>query len=194
MAAFSSEVSDICIIVIPAGGNIVRFADERLYRYEQDKSVPQEALIRALKIYSPSEKASSCQLILHATHALLVASMQLCRCPPTGDVREFTHDEGRGKAELGVFWTCFLIEHMPMVRPYNRFSHFDDVSFSFFLFLDTPHGPRPSIPIDNPFPPYIHTPPPALASLTSTLPGSVMFGFTVVGDVGHGPVCGIAIV
>ncbi|OXG92409.1 hypothetical protein C345_05935 [Cryptococcus neoformans A2-102-5] len=81
----------------------------------EDKSVPQEALIRALKIYSPSEKASSCQLILQATHALLVASMQLCQADggAAGDVRGKSEEEW-GKAEVGVFWTCFLIEHMPI--------------------------------------------------------------------------------
>lgn len=86
-------------------------------RREQDKSVPQEALIRALKIYSPSEKASSCQLILQATHALLVASMQLCQADggAAGDVRGKSEEEW-GEAEVGVFWTCFLIEHMPIVR------------------------------------------------------------------------------
>ncbi|KIR78890.1 hypothetical protein I306_04100 [Cryptococcus gattii EJB2] len=77
-----------------------------------DKSVPQEALIRALKIYSPSEKASSCQMILQATHALLEASMHLCRAA-AGDVRGESK-EGWGEAEVGVFWTCFLIKHMPM--------------------------------------------------------------------------------
>ncbi|KAL0241969.1 hypothetical protein I308_106143 [Cryptococcus tetragattii IND107] len=78
-----------------------------------DKSVPQEALLRALKIYSPSEKASSCQMILQATHALLEASMHLCRATTAGDVRGESK-EGWGDAEVGVFWTCFLIKHVPM--------------------------------------------------------------------------------
>ncbi|WVQ77110.1 hypothetical protein IAR50_006793 [Cryptococcus sp. DSM 104548] len=66
-----------------------------------DKLVPQEALIRALNIYSPSEKASSCQMILRSTHTILVASLHLC--------------QNAQKAEEGVFWTCFLIQHMPMM-------------------------------------------------------------------------------
>ncbi|WWD17654.1 hypothetical protein CI109_102095 [Kwoniella shandongensis] len=66
----------------------------------EDKSVSQEALIRALKVYSPSEKAASCQMILQTTHALLAASLKLC--------------EYDRKAEEGVIWTCFIIEHTPM--------------------------------------------------------------------------------
>lgn len=123
----------------------------------EDKSVPQEALIRALKIYSPSEKASSCQLILHATHALLVASMQLCRCPPTGDVREFTDEEGRGKAEMGVFWTCFLIEHMPMTLRTDLAHRYPSTIRSLPIFtLLLPLSP--------------HLPPPCQAALCSALP------------------------
>nr|XP_018267383.1 uncharacterized protein I303_01369 [Kwoniella dejecticola CBS 10117]OBR89541.1 hypothetical protein I303_01369 [Kwoniella dejecticola CBS 10117] len=68
-----------------------------------DKSVSQEALILALKIYSPTEKASSCQMILQSTHSLLAASLQLCE-----------QDMRSGKEEQGVSWCCFLIEHTPM--------------------------------------------------------------------------------
>ncbi|WVQ82472.1 hypothetical protein IAT38_004601 [Cryptococcus sp. DSM 104549] len=67
----------------------------------EDMSVAQEALIRALKVYSPSEKAASCQMIMQSTHALLVASLALCQEPK--------------KAEQGVIWTCFMIEHTPML-------------------------------------------------------------------------------
>ncbi|KAK8866140.1 hypothetical protein IAR55_001291 [Kwoniella newhampshirensis] len=66
----------------------------------EDRSVPLEALNRALKIYRPSEKAASCQMILQSTHALLVASLRLC--------------EDANKAEAGVIWTCFIIEHTPL--------------------------------------------------------------------------------
>ncbi|OCF37694.1 hypothetical protein I316_00821 [Kwoniella heveanensis BCC8398] len=67
----------------------------------KDKSVAQEALIRALKVYSPSEKASSCQMILQSTHSLLAASLSLCGKP--------------NKEEEGVIWCCFIIEHTPML-------------------------------------------------------------------------------
>lgn len=56
-------------------------------------------------------------MILQATHALLEASLHLCRMATgatTVDVRG-ENKEGWGKAEVGVFWTCFLIKHMPMV-------------------------------------------------------------------------------
>lgn len=120
----------------------------------QDKSVPQEALLRALKIYSPSEKASSCQMILQATHALLEASMHLCRATTAGDVRGESK-EGWGDAEVGVFWTCFLIKHVPMVcRPSPTATIFiffvTDLLFFFFdrhfawtLRIDTQ---QPSVP------------------------------------------------
>lgn len=162
----------------------------------QDKSVPQEALIRALKIYSPSEKASSCQMILQATHALLEASMHLCRAA-AGDVRGESK-EGWGEAEVGVFWTCFLIKHMPMVcppSPPQLLFYLFILTFYSSSLIDSSHGPRSSIPNNHPFPPYIHPPPPAftfaLASLIPTMSGSAVFGFTSVGDVGYVRVCGI---
>ncbi|WWC66185.1 uncharacterized protein I206_100086 [Kwoniella pini CBS 10737] len=68
-----------------------------------DKSVSQEALIRALKIYSPTEKASSCQIILQTTHSLLAASLRLCE----PGIKS-------GKEEEGVSWCCFIIQHTPM--------------------------------------------------------------------------------
>nr|ODN96689.1 hypothetical protein L204_03398 [Cryptococcus depauperatus CBS 7855] len=86
----------------------------------EDKSVPQEALLRALKIYRPSEKASSCQMILQSTHSLLVASLELCRLCEVGEA-EGKEIDGR-KAEEGVGWCCFLLEHMPMMLR-NDLSH-----------------------------------------------------------------------
>ncbi|WWC86456.1 uncharacterized protein L201_001333 [Kwoniella dendrophila CBS 6074] len=71
----------------------------------KDKSVSQESLIRALKCYSPSEKSSSCQIILQSTHSLLAASLRLCEEPLTN----------RSKEEEGVSWCCFIIEHTPML-------------------------------------------------------------------------------
>ncbi|WRT64368.1 uncharacterized protein IL334_001300 [Kwoniella shivajii] len=68
-----------------------------------DKSVSQESLIRALNVYSPSEKASSCQIILRSTHSLLAASLKLCE------------ERINGKEEEGVAWCCFIIEHTPML-------------------------------------------------------------------------------
>lgn len=67
-----------------------------------DKTVPREGLLRAMAVYSPTEKASSCRNILEATHALFAASLLLCETPS----REME----------GVIWTCFIIENTPMVR------------------------------------------------------------------------------
>jgi hypothetical protein len=61
-----------------------------------------EALLSAMRVYSPTEKATSCQLILQSVHTLLVASLQLCG-------QDHMSSEG-------VTWTCFIIEHTPMVR------------------------------------------------------------------------------
>ncbi|WVW82548.1 hypothetical protein I302_104559 [Kwoniella bestiolae CBS 10118] len=71
-----------------------------------DKSVSQESLIRALKIYSPSEKASSCQIILQSTHSLLAASLRLC---------EEHAQYANKKEEEGLAWCCFIIQHTPML-------------------------------------------------------------------------------
>nr|XP_018999660.1 uncharacterized protein I203_07857 [Kwoniella mangroviensis CBS 8507]OCF63121.1 hypothetical protein I203_07857 [Kwoniella mangroviensis CBS 8507] len=78
-----------------------------------DKSVSQESLIRALKIYSPSEKASSCQTILQSTHSLLAASLRLCE-EQTYSVAH-AHPQGVGGKEEGLAWCCFIIEHTPML-------------------------------------------------------------------------------
>lgn len=68
----------------------------------QDKRIPQEALLRAMAVYSPTEKASSCRDILEATHAMLAAALVLCKT--------------RSKEAEGVTWACFIIENTPMVR------------------------------------------------------------------------------
>lgn len=54
-----------------------------------------------MAVYSPTEKASSCQSIIEATHALLAASLVLCQTDAT-------------EVE-GVIWACFIIENTPMV-------------------------------------------------------------------------------
>ncbi|ODN92024.1 hypothetical protein L198_05696 [Cryptococcus wingfieldii CBS 7118] len=111
--------------------------------FVQDKSVPQEALIRALKIYCPSEKVSSCRMILQATHTIFVASLHLC--------------QKAHKAEEGVFWTCFLIEHMPMMLRNDLAHRYPQTMRSIPIFtLLLPLGPRLS--------------PASQASLCSALP------------------------
>ncbi|WVQ61961.1 uncharacterized protein L199_000094 [Kwoniella botswanensis] len=79
-----------------------------------DKSVSQESLIRALKIYSPSEKASSCQTILQSTHSLLAASLRLCEEHTHSLAHAHVHGVA-GKEEEGLAWCCFIIEHTPML-------------------------------------------------------------------------------
>jgi hypothetical protein len=69
----------------------------------QDKMVPREALLAAMRVYSPTEKATSCTLILQSVHALLVASLRLCEV-------EHTRSDG-------VSWACYIIKHIPMVSP-----------------------------------------------------------------------------
>lgn len=68
---------------------------------QDDKSVPREAILKAMAVYSPTEKLSSCRSILEATHALLAASLILGESP--------------GTEMDGVMWTCFVIENTPMV-------------------------------------------------------------------------------
>jgi hypothetical protein len=68
----------------------------------QDSRIPREGLVRAMAVYSPTEKASSCRDILEATHAMLAAALTLCKT--------------RSKEAEGVTWACFIIENTPMVR------------------------------------------------------------------------------
>lgn len=68
---------------------------------KKDKMVPQEALLGAMRVYSPTEKATSCALILQSVHALLVASLRLC---------EVEHTKSDG-----VAWACYIVEHTPIV-------------------------------------------------------------------------------
>jgi hypothetical protein len=89
-----------------------------------------------MSLYSPSEKASLCKVILRATHALLAASLELCKSRPTAsgdqpgfetsskensdsaqlDVRGQTGQQGaRNTAEEGAAWACFIVEQTPMV-------------------------------------------------------------------------------
>ena len=68
----------------------------------QDNRIPREALLRAMAVYSPTEKASSCRDILETTHAMLAAALALCRT--------------KSKEAEGVTWACFIIEHTPMAR------------------------------------------------------------------------------
>ncbi|WVF70243.1 hypothetical protein IAT40_005032 [Kwoniella sp. CBS 6097] len=109
----------------------------------KDKSVSQEALIRALKVYSPSEKASSCQMILQSTHSLLAASLRLCQEP--------------NKEEEGVIWCCFIIEHTPMLLRNDLRTRYPTTcaSSSMFNLL---------------FPLSSHLPPHAQAALCTALP------------------------
>ena len=58
-------------------------------------------MLAAMKLYSPSEKATSCQLILQTTHTMLAASLKLCAIEHT--------------QMQGVTWACFVIENTPMV-------------------------------------------------------------------------------
>lgn len=70
--------------------------------FHEDKTISREALLRAMAVYSPTEKVASCRYILEATHTLLAASLVLCETTTT--VME------------GLIWTCFIIENTPMVR------------------------------------------------------------------------------
>ena len=74
----------------------------------QDNRIPREALLRAMAVYSPTEKASSCRDILEATHAMLAAALALCKT--------------KSKEAEGVTWACFIIEHTPMARLLFRIS------------------------------------------------------------------------
>ncbi|WVR06060.1 hypothetical protein IAU60_003088 [Kwoniella sp. DSM 27419] len=109
----------------------------------QDKSIAQEALSRALKIYIPSEKAASCQLILQSTHSLLAASLRLC--------------EVRGKEQVGVTWCCFIIEHTPMLLRNDLRARYPDTCC-----------PQPIFELLLPLAPTL--PAPCQASLCSALP------------------------
>ena len=79
-----------------------------------------------MRVYSPTEKATSCQLLLQSVHALLVASLQLCEEP--------------NKVYEGVTWSCFIIEHTPMVRishvDLSTLPSTDLISWTQFLRLD----------------------------------------------------------
>lgn len=75
----------------------------KLPTYQQDKQISQDALLAAMKVYTPNHKVTSCSLVLQSVHALLVASLRLCQIPHT--------------MNEGVEWTCFIIQNMPMVRP-----------------------------------------------------------------------------
>lgn len=54
-----------------------------------------------MRIYRPTEKATSCQYILQSTHSLLAASLKLC-------------ESDRHQTD-GVAWVCYIIQHAPMV-------------------------------------------------------------------------------
>jgi hypothetical protein len=68
----------------------------------KDKEIPREALLRAMSVYSPTEKASSCRDILETTHTMLAAALDLCKT--------------RHKSTEGVTWACCIIENTPMVN------------------------------------------------------------------------------
>lgn len=67
-----------------------------------------------MSIYSPTEKASLCKIILRATHALLAASLEVCKhesVPASGS----RNDNAAVRRAEGAAWACFIIERTPMV-------------------------------------------------------------------------------
>ncbi|CAD6575349.1 MAG: hypothetical protein TREMPRED_001360 [Tremellales sp. Tagirdzhanova-0007] len=67
----------------------------------KDIMVARESLLSAMRLYSPSEKATMCPLILQSTHAIFAASLKLC---------ETMHTQMEG-----LDWVCFIIQHTPMM-------------------------------------------------------------------------------
>ena len=88
VAAFTSKVSHVAM------------AQETTLSSYQNKMIAREALCSAMRLYS-TDKATSCSLLLQSVHALLVASLALCRM--------------RNKSDLGASWACFILEHTPML-------------------------------------------------------------------------------
>lgn len=64
-----------------------------------------DALVFAMRAYSPNEKPGLAQHILKATFAVLAASLKLCESVLT--------------RRAGVKWTCFVIEHAPMASSFD---------------------------------------------------------------------------
>lgn len=72
-----------------------------------------------MSLYSPTEKASLCKIILRATHALLAASLELCKSDwpvlKDADIETGGLDRGRERRDEGAAWVCFIVEQTPMV-------------------------------------------------------------------------------